>query len=138
MGKVLCLAKDAKTARELVDHELQIQLLSSANGLLRLRLNGGLTETQLNKCTQDPVEQAIGSEGFAQRLLIDLSKLNELNSAGMAWLVKIKDRCHAAGGEVMYYALPPTLRQVAESSAEGSKLNIADNEADAALQLKVR
>ena len=138
MGKVLCLAKDAKTARLLVDHDLQIQLLSSANGLLRLRMVGSLTEAQLNKCTQDPLEHTISQDGFAQRLLVDLSNLQELNTAGVAWLLKIKDRCHAAGGEVIYYALPSSLRQVVESSAAGSALNIADNEADAALQLKMR
>ncbi len=138
MGKVLCLAKDAKTARTLVEHGLQIQLLSSANGLLRLSVAGGLTEAQLSKCPQEPLEQVIGPDGFANRLLVDLAKLSELNAAGVEWLIKTKERCHAAGGEVMYYALPKALRTVVDSSPTGSGLEMADNEADAALQLKAR
>lgn len=138
MGKVLFLAKDARAARALVDEQLQIQLVSSSNGLQRLRVIGVLTDEQLKKCAQDPLEHAIGAEGYAQRLLVDLSKLCELNAAGVEWLVKIQERCHAAGGEVVYYALPSALRKSVDGSPGGAALKIADNEADAALQLKAR
>jgi anti-anti-sigma factor len=138
MGKVLCLAKDAKSARALVDHDLQLQLISSANGLLRLRAAGGLTDAQLNKAASDPLEQVIGPEGYAQRLLLDLSKLQELNPAGVNWLIKVGERCQAAGGEIVCYALPAALRSALEQVAAASALNIADNEAAAALLLKPR
>jgi anti-anti-sigma factor len=138
MGKVLFLAKDAKTARTLVDHQLQIQLVSSAHGLQRLRVTGVLTDVQLKKSATDPLEHAIGVTGFGQRLLVDLSKLCELNAAGVDWLLKTHARCQEAGGEVVYYALPSAQRAIVDSSPAGAVLKIADNEADAALQLKGR
>ena len=138
MGRVLFLAKDAKAARALLDNQLQIQLVSSTHGLQRLRVTGVLTDAQLKKCTQEPLEQAIGVAGFAQRLLVDLSKLSDLNVGGVDWLLTTQTRCQEAGGEVVYYALPSAHRAVIDSSPAGAGLKIADNEADAALQLKGR
>lgn len=138
MGKVLSLAKDAKTARALVDSQLQVQVVSAAHGLQRLRVAGVLTEGQLKKSAQDPLEHAIGSAGYGQRLLVDLSQLCELNAAGVEWLLKTQTRCQEAGGEVVYYALPRAHRATIESSPAGADLKIEDNEADAALQLKGR
>jgi anti-anti-sigma factor len=138
MGKVLCLAKDAKNARAMVEDQLQIQLVSSSQGLQRLRVTGALTEAQLQKCVQEPLEQVIGAESYAQRLLVDLSKLSELESAGIDWMLKTVARCQAAGGEIVFYALPSTLRAVVDRSPGAAELKIADNEADAALQLKGR
>jgi anti-anti-sigma factor len=140
MGKVLHLAKDAKSGSALLfDDHLQVQVKSSANGLQRLRIIGYLAEAQLNAHPEkDPLECAITSAGYSQRLLLDLSALTKLDAAGIAWLAKTQQRGAAAGGEVIYYSLPSALRGVIDTSTGGEFLQIADNEADAALQLKGR
>lgn len=138
MGKVLHLAKDAKSGRALLrDDQLQFQLVSAVNGLQRLRVVGGLADGELKKLpNQDPLQGVIHDAGYSQRLLIDLSQLGKLDAAGVEWMVKTQHRCQEAGGEVVFYALPSVFRAVIESLPAKDLLRIADNEADAAIQLR--
>lgn len=140
MGKVLHLAKDAKTGRGLLlDDHLQVQQVSSANGLQRLRVVGFLAEAQLKAHpNHDPLEFVIQSAGYGQRLLIDLAQVAKLDAAGVDWLRKTSQRCQEAGGEVVFYGLPNAQRGIIENSPGADAIKIADNEADAALQLRGR
>jgi anti-anti-sigma regulatory factor len=122
----------------MLEEQLQIQLVSSSQDLQRLRISGALTEKHLQKSVHDPLELAIGAAAYAQRLLADLSKLNELDNAGLDWMLKTAARCQAAGGEIVFYALPSALSAIVEHSPGAAELKIADNEAAAALQLKGR
>ena len=70
------------------------------------------------------------------RLLIELSQLEYISSAGLRVLLVVAKRIQQKGGKVVLCALVPNVKEVFEISGFSSIFKIFDNTADAAVFLK--
>ena len=70
------------------------------------------------------------------RLLIELSQLEYISSAGLRVLLVVAKRIQQKGGKVVLCALVPNVKEVFEISGFSSIFKIFDNTADATVFLK--
>ncbi|MFG0306067.1 MAG: STAS domain-containing protein [Phycisphaerales bacterium JB040] len=80
------------------------------------------------------LNQAAGKTG--SNLIVDLSQVTMLASAGIGMLVQIHNGCKAAGGRLAVAGLDPDIRQMLEMTRMDKLLDLQDTPADARARFK--
>jgi len=76
----------------------------------------------------NPLEQALGADCYARKVLLSLQKSCYIDSAGVGWLVMSHKRFRDAGGCLVIHSIPPMVSHVFRLLGLCTVLNMADNE----------
>jgi anti-anti-sigma regulatory factor len=113
--------------------ELEVVRSRDEGDILGLRLLGTLTEISVAS-NHDPLPGALGSSGYAGKVLFDLSGIDLLDCSGYSWLLKQHCSFRNAGGALALHSVPPQVMLVLTTVRGDLVFRIAADEA-AAIQL---
>ena len=112
---------------------MKLNLLPSEDGITRLASEGDITLFEVQGCA-NPLQSALGPDGFRRRVLLSLEQSCFIDSAGVCWLILAHKKFTEAGGLLVVHSLPPMVNHSFRLLQVGAILHLADNEA-AALQI---
>ena len=90
---------------------------------------------ELDAFTVGQFRESLNDLGSAGRLLIDLSGVPFLDSAGLGALIGAVRRSREAGGDVAVYGARPAVARLLHTTGFDRVASVSDNEDDAALAL---
>ena len=82
-----------------------------AAGVVALVLEGQVTSA-CQGTNPFPFEGFLGAGWASQRVLVDMERVDYLDSAAVGWLIASQKAFHAAGGKLVLYSLQPRIRQL--------------------------
>ena len=90
---------------------------------------------ELDAFTVGQFRESLNDLGSSGRLLIDLSGVPFLDSAGLGALIGAVRRSREAGGDVAVYGARPAVARLLHTTGFDRVASVSDNEHDAALAL---
>lgn len=112
---------------------MQLSVRSNDGPALRVDARGRINMAVLAE-QQDALSKLLGDSGYAQPVLLDMSGVELVDSAGMSWLVAEHKRFCDGGGRLAIYAVPFTVMETLKVMRLDEVLNVAGSESEA-LQL---
>jgi len=109
---------------------MKLNLLPSEDGITRLASEGDITLYEVQGCV-NPLQSALGPDGFRHKVLLSLAQSCFIDSAGVGWLILAHKKFSEAGGLLVVHSLPPLVNHSFRVLQVGSILHLADNEAAA-------
>ena len=106
---------------------LQLSLLPSDDDLVKIEAVGVIGQAEISGGV-DPMQTAIPPGGYGRRVLVDLRRVDFVDSAGIGWLLRCNKRFREAGGMLVLHSIPPMVRQVLDFMKLYDVLRLADDE----------
>ena len=100
------------------------------SGLQRLLCEGQISQTDFPP-GDDPLVQALGADCYRCRVLINLERVEYLDSSGVRWLIASHKRFRECGGRLVLHSTPPLVDHVFKLLKMQLVLHIEENEAAA-------
>lgn len=112
---------------------MQLSLRSKDGPILHVGADGRINMAVLTE-QQEALSELLEGDGYSQTVLLDMSGVELVDSAGMSWLVVQHKRFCDAGGKFAVYSVPFTIMETLRVMRLDQVLNVAASESDA-LQL---
>jgi anti-sigma B factor antagonist len=109
---------------------MKLSLHSTDNAVLILQCEGSITQSQM-KPGIDLVEQVAGRGVYSRRVLFNLEKTSFIDSSGIGWLLTCHKRFREQKGKLVFYHIPPLVKQTFDLLRLGSALHLAADEPSA-------
>jgi anti-sigma B factor antagonist len=110
---------------------MQIALVSDELGVARIECVGSMT-MEFFLSGNDPLADLLGGpECYARRVLLNLEKIDFIDSSGIGWLIKWHQRFRKAGGMIVMHSSPPLIRNMLKLLQLDKILDLAEDEAAA-------
>lgn len=97
------------------------------DGSVRMAVDGPITSESFTSA-DNPLEQLLGGEWWRHHLLLDLSKADHVDSAGVGWLIN----CHKAmtlhGGSMVLHSVQPKAMRILQTLKIDTIVPLAQNE----------
>jgi anti-anti-sigma factor len=84
----------------------------------------------------NPLEKLLGAATFARKVVVDLQKVNYLDSSGLSWLVACHKRFVQQGGRMVLCGMSPRILQVLQFCRMDRLFGITEDEATARARLQ--
>jgi anti-sigma B factor antagonist len=85
--------------------------LPDPGGAVRVKCVGQISQSRFAGTT-DPLTDLIGPEGLKRKVMLDLDRVDYIDSSGIGWLVGSHRRFQEAGGQLILCRIPPVVDQV--------------------------
>jgi anti-anti-sigma regulatory factor len=79
---------------------MQLSIVSSDANLTCLQSEGQITFSRV-PARVDPLEQLVGPDGFAKRVLLDVEKTSYVDSSGVSWMLSCHKNFLQGGGRIV-------------------------------------
>jgi ABC-type transporter Mla MlaB component len=89
---------------------MKITLLTGEDPVWTARIEGRVEFAAL--LGADPLPRDLGADCFRHRVVLDLSAVEWLDSAGIGWLMQHAQRFSAAGGKLVLHSATPAVRNL--------------------------
>jgi anti-anti-sigma factor len=99
---------DPVTVREGV---LLLTLLDEDEGILHIECAGQAVLPDFQEA-DNPLTLLLGPEGYARKVLLDLDRVQFLDTTGVTWLLSSHEHFRRGGGKVVLHSLPAQARRV--------------------------
>ncbi|HTU20146.1 MAG TPA: STAS domain-containing protein, partial [Gemmataceae bacterium] len=60
----------------------------------------------------DPLTKLLGPQVYSRKVLLNMERVNCLDTSGISWLISCHENCQHAGGMLVLYAIPPRVRYI--------------------------
>jgi len=111
---------------------MKIQLASiEKEGVIHLGVEGKITSEDFAESNANPLETTIGAGWAGNRILMDLSRVNYVDSSGIGWLLRLQKGFREGGGAMSLYGITPSVMQIFALLKLRSVFKIAETEAAA-------
>lgn len=108
---------------------MELGLLSDpGDDVARLGCQGTITQSGFSPETPDPIEEALGTEAYTRKVLLDLNKATFIDSSGVSWLISRHNSFNENGGLLVIHSVPPVVQGVLDLLRLGSIFNLAQDE----------
>lgn len=99
-------------------------------GFIRVATDGNLTSTALNGDSSgfSLMENTLGKNWASNRVLLDMSRTNYIDSTAVGWLISCNKQFKANGGQLVVHSVQPAVRQVLDLLKIGKVVPIVDDE----------
>lgn len=104
--------------------------VESDNGEAVLLLLEG-SVSQRDVALNDPIADALGEDGHARRIAIDMSEVASLDSSGVNWLLVRQKQMRKAGGKLVLHSLSPIAMNVLKVLNLHTVFKLADSQDEA-------
>jgi anti-anti-sigma factor len=109
---------------------MKFAVQSSDAGVTRLECSGRITHADA-KSAANPLLELVGPNAFAGKVLLDLSKVDYVDSAGVGWFIESNKQFQKSGGKLVLHSIPPLVSHIFRLLQMHTVLNLADDEAAA-------
>lgn len=109
---------------------MKINRLSDDGVLIRLESEGEIRLSDMGP-NGNPIDAALGHEGFGKKVLLDLQKTPYIDSSGVAILIRCHKKCQDAGGQFIMHSIPPSIMQILKLLHMERHLFLVDDERSA-------
>jgi anti-anti-sigma factor len=82
------------------------------DGCIRVASRGNITASEISLGVKNPLEALLGGNWAANRVILNLSKTDFLDSTAIAWLIATSKQFRAAGGKLAIHSIVPRARQM--------------------------
>ena len=114
---------------------MELKILSDAEDeICRVVVEGNVTTRDFESGGPDPLEELLGPDWSAKKLVVDLRAVQFMDSTGIGWLVSTNRRAKENHGAMVFHSIHPTVSQMLQLLKMGSILSLVDSE-QAALDL---
>jgi stage II sporulation protein AA (anti-sigma F factor antagonist) len=110
--------------------DLEIKLVSREGTVVRLEAVGRLVHSTLAPCP-DLIDKLLGSDAFAQTVLLSLEGVDFMDSSGIGWLLASRKQFREAGGSLVIHSVPAQVLDVIRVMRLGHVLGLAEDESAA-------
>ncbi len=98
--------------------------------LVLVQCEGEISQVKF-QLNDNPLESLVGPTVYARKLLMNLERVEFLDSSGISWLVVSHKNFQQHGGMLVLFSVPPRIHQVLQFCRMDKLLRIADGEAAA-------
>ena len=96
------------------------------NGVVTADVEGRVAHGEIDPM-KEPIKAQMGEDVYRKKLLINLSRTEYMDSAGISWLLVCHKRVREAGGKMVIHSVPPMIRQVFEVLRMNHVFQLADD-----------
>lgn len=97
--------------------------------LLRIACEGSIA--RLLDQDRDPLRDLLGPNCYARRVLLNMERVQAVDTSGITWLLGVVERFQRANGKVIFFMMPPIVTQVLDFMRLTDTLPMAASEAAA-------
>lgn len=109
---------------------MKLSVQAEQDGVVRLRNDGEIRlGDQLRE--RSSVEEVLGPDCYARKILLDLKNTSYIDSAGVGWIVRFHKLCQQSGGTLVLHSLPPAILAILRLLHMERFLRIAEDERSA-------
>jgi ABC-type transporter Mla MlaB component len=109
---------------------MNLTVVSDTPELVRLTCSGDISQTGLRPGTE-PLVDLLGPGAYARRVIVNLEPSTFIDSGGVSMLIVWQKRFLRDGGRIVFYQIPPLIKQVLDLLNLRQVLNLASDEATA-------
>ena len=102
-------------------------------GFIRVATDGNITSAAFNGDSSGKalMEGVLGSTWSSNKVVLDMSKTNYIDSTAIGWLISANKQFKNNGGQFVIHSVQPAVRQVLDLLKIGKVVPIVDDEAAA-------
>jgi len=101
------------------------------DGCIRVASTGNLTTANISFTPKNPLESVLGTTWASNRIILDLSKTDFMDSTAIAWLIATTKQSQTSGGSIAIHSIAPRARQMLDILKIGKVIPLVANEAAA-------
>lgn len=106
---------------------MKINLRSDDGVLVCLESEGEIRLSDMGR-EGNPIDAALGRDGYTRKVLLDLQKTPYIDSSGVAMLIRCHKKCQDAGGQLIMHSIPPSIMQILKLLHMERHLHLVDDE----------
>src|SRR3954468_3356721 len=113
---------------------LKLTVVSDDGNVVRVQCEGEISQVKF-QLNDNPLESLVGPNVYSRKLVLNLDRVEFLDSSGISWLVVTRKHCQQQGGVLVLHSIPPRIQQVLQFCRMDKLLKLAEDEtaADALL-----
>src|SRR4051812_40091175 len=109
---------------------LKLTVVSDEADLVRVQCEGEISQVKF-QLNDNPLESLLGSKVYTRKLLLNLERVEFLDSSGISWLVVSHKNFQQHGGMLVLHSVPPRIHQVLQFCRMDRLLRLTEDEAAA-------
>ena len=109
---------------------MDLSVESDDGDVVRVLVTGNVNQKEINPLA-DPIGSLLGDEAYSRNVLLDMSDIQMLDSAGVSWLLSNHRRFRESGGHLVLHSLSLLARNVFKVLNMHKVFNIVADERDA-------
>jgi anti-anti-sigma factor len=98
------------------------------DGCIRVASRGNITAAEMTLGPRNPLEALVGENWPCNRIILDLSKTDFIDSTAIAWLISTSKQFRANGGSFAIHSIVPRVRQMLDLLKIGRIIPIVSDE----------
>jgi anti-anti-sigma factor len=98
--------------------------------ILRVRCDGDLT-LRGEAAKGDPLEALLGPRSFGHKVVVNLEKVQNIDTSGISWLTRVQERFRKSNGRLVFFGISPRVAQTLDFLRLTPLLTTAPTEAAA-------
>ncbi len=85
--------------------EMRLQRRDNIDGIERIEVSGHITRNGWHGEHEDPLVRLYGADIYSQRVIMNLARVEYIDSLGVEWLLSTHRRFQAAGGQLILHSI---------------------------------
>ena len=110
------------------DHAILSLVSIDKDGCIRVASTGNLTASNIDLGPRNPLESILGAAWSSNRVILDLSKTDIMDSTAIAWMIATTRQFRTSGGLIAIHSVAPRARQMLDLLKIGKIIPIVSNE----------
>ncbi len=111
---------------------MKLQIVSIDNvGSVRLLAEGPFTSDSFPADSHNPLHLLLGDGWPKHRLVLDLSKIDNIDSSAIGWLINCHTELSTNGGRMVLHSIQPRVQQMLRALKFEAMMPLADDELSA-------
>jgi anti-anti-sigma factor len=106
---------------------LKLTVVSDEPDLVRVQCEGEISQVKF-QLNDNPLESLLGPTVYTRRFLLNLERVEFLDSSGISWLVVSHKNFQQHGGLLVLHSIPPRIHQVLQFCRMDRLLRLAEDE----------
>ena len=109
---------------------LKMTVVSDEGEFVRVQCEGEISQVRF-QLNDNPLESLIGPNVYTRKLLMNLDRVEFLDSSGISWLVVSHKNFQQHQGALVLHSIPPRIHQVLQFCRMDKLLKLAEDESAA-------
>jgi anti-anti-sigma factor len=106
--------------------EVKTLPVAEKDDLIRLACEGSIA--RLLDQEREPIRELLGPHCYSRRVLVNMERVQSIDTSGITWLLGVVERFKRAEGRVAFFMVPPIVTQVLDFMRLTESLPLASSE----------
>jgi anti-anti-sigma factor len=108
------------------------------DGSIRVQTDGNITASDMDLTGPNPFEKLLGVNWAANRVIVDFSKTEYIDSSAIGWLISTNRTFKEKGGMLVVHSIQPQVRQILDVLKIGKVVPLVEDETAARALIAAR